>query len=194
MFLNLILFFFPQPRKAEPEPSQGSFLTLPLLVVLILLVVNHNKVWHYWRMLRFYFLPYPGHTAKDFPFFLFFMIILFYFFLILGSIADSNTSVLDFETSTKVRRPRSQAPCFYKWFYARTLHTEQLCFLFPHPLTPETRTRKAIQFPPPVSQWQHVVLGVTLRGMVTSKIDLYITLFLKKLSCLMWNITALDGV
>ena len=35
---------FPQPRKAEPEPSQGSFLTLPLLVVLILLVVNHNKV------------------------------------------------------------------------------------------------------------------------------------------------------
>ena len=42
-FLNLILFF-PQPRKAEPEPSQGSFLTLPLLVVLILLVVNQNKV------------------------------------------------------------------------------------------------------------------------------------------------------
>ncbi|XP_073255709.1 BOS complex subunit NOMO3-like [Porites lutea] len=36
--------FEPQPRKAEPEPSQGSFLTLPLLVVLILLVVNHNKV------------------------------------------------------------------------------------------------------------------------------------------------------
>ena len=35
------------------------------------------------------------------------------FFSHLGSIADSNASVLDFETSTKVRRPRSQAPCFY---------------------------------------------------------------------------------
>ena len=141
------LFFFLQPRKAEPEPSQGSFLTLPLLVVLILLVVNHNKVWYYWRMLRFYFLPYPGHTAKDFPFFLFFFLWLFYyiFFSFWGLSNDSNASVLDFETSTKVRRPRSQAPCFYKWFYARTLHTEQLCFLFPHPPTPETRTRKAIQ-------------------------------------------------
>ena len=30
--------------------------------------------------------------------------------------------------------------------YARTLHTEQLCFLFPHPPTPETRTREAIRF------------------------------------------------
>lgn len=36
--------FEPQPRKAEPEPTQGSFLTLPLLVLLILLAVNHNKV------------------------------------------------------------------------------------------------------------------------------------------------------
>lgn len=39
-----MLFLFPQPRKAEPEPTQGSFLTLPLLVLLILLAVNHNKV------------------------------------------------------------------------------------------------------------------------------------------------------
>lgn len=39
-----LLLLFPQPRKAEPEPSQGSFLTLPLLVLLILLAVNHNKV------------------------------------------------------------------------------------------------------------------------------------------------------
>ena len=49
-FFNLWSFFcfffsnFPQPRKVEPEPSQGSFLTLPLLVILIVLAVNHNKV------------------------------------------------------------------------------------------------------------------------------------------------------
>ncbi|RMX43282.1 hypothetical protein pdam_00020157 [Pocillopora damicornis] len=36
--------FEPQPRKVEPEPSQGSFLTLPLLVILIVLAVNHNKL------------------------------------------------------------------------------------------------------------------------------------------------------
>ena len=45
--LKVNLFFFSlQPRKVEPEPSQGSFLTLPLLIILILLAVNHNKVLH----------------------------------------------------------------------------------------------------------------------------------------------------
>ncbi|XP_068686037.1 BOS complex subunit NOMO3-like [Montipora foliosa] len=36
--------FEPQPRKAEPEPTQGSLLTLPLILLLIFLAVNHNKV------------------------------------------------------------------------------------------------------------------------------------------------------
>lgn len=43
-WITIRSLLFPQPRKAEPEPSQGSFLTLPLLVLLILLAVNHNKV------------------------------------------------------------------------------------------------------------------------------------------------------
>ena len=43
-WMTIRSLLFPQPRKAEPEPSQGSFLTLPLLVLLILLAVNHNKV------------------------------------------------------------------------------------------------------------------------------------------------------
>ena len=43
-FFCFVFSNFPQPRKVEPEPSQGSFLTLPLLVILIVLAVNHNKV------------------------------------------------------------------------------------------------------------------------------------------------------
>lgn len=43
-FFCFVFSYFPQPRKVEPEPSQGSFLTLPLLVILIVLAVNHNKV------------------------------------------------------------------------------------------------------------------------------------------------------
>lgn len=36
--------FEPQPRKFEPESNQGSFLTLPLLLLVIFLAVNHSKV------------------------------------------------------------------------------------------------------------------------------------------------------
>lgn len=58
--LKVNLFFFSlQPRKVEPEPSQGSFLTLPLLIILILLAVNHNKVLHnlsYVSVCRYFYL------------------------------------------------------------------------------------------------------------------------------------------
>ena len=63
-------------------------------------------------MLRFYFLPIPQSHCQRFPFLpssslllLLLLLLLFYFiFLTLGCIADSNASVLDFETSITVRR------------------------------------------------------------------------------------------
>ena len=128
-------------------------------------------------MLRFYLLPYPGHTAKDFPFFLFIFILFYFIFLTLGSIADSNASVLDFETSIKVRRlvHAARRHVFRRDFMLEHCTLNSYVFYFPIPLP--SRQEHVKQFDSPLSQWQHVVLGVTLGGMVTNKIDLYITIF-----------------
>ena len=136
-------------------------------------------------MLRFHLLPIPRSHCQRFPFLpssslllLLLLLLLFYFiFLTLGCIADSNASVLDFETSIKVRRlvHAARRHVFRSDFTLKHYTLNSYVFYFPIPLPPRQEHMK--QFHSPLSQWQHVVLGITLGGMVTSNIDLHITLF-----------------
>ena len=94
-------------------------------------------------------------------FFFPFIIILFYFiFLTLGFIADSNASVLDFETSIKVRRlvHAARRHVFGSDFTLEHYTLNSYVFYFPIPLAPTQEHVK--QFDSPLSQWQHVVLGL----------------------------------
>ena len=79
-----------------------------------------------------------------------FIIILFYFiFLTLGCIADSNASVLDFETSIKVRRlvHAARRHVFRSDFTLEHYTLNSYVFYFPIPLAPRQEHVKQFHAP-----------------------------------------------
>ena len=80
-----------------------------------------------------------------------FLLLLFYFiFLTLGFIADSNASVLDFETSIKVRRlvHAARRHVFRSDFTLKHYTLNSYVFYFPIPLPPRQEHVKQFHSPP----------------------------------------------
>ena len=108
-------------------------------------------------MLRFHLLPIPRSHCQRFPFLpssslLLLLLLLFYFiFLTLRCIADSNASVLDFETSIKVRRlvHAARRHVFRSDFTLKHYTLNSYVFYFPIPLPPRQEHMK--QFDPPLA-------------------------------------------
>ena len=110
-------------------------------------------------MLRFHLLPIPRSHCQRFPFLpsssllllLLLLLLLFYFiFLTLRCIADSNASVLDFETSIKVRRlvHAARRHVFRSDFTLKHYTLNSYVFYFPIPLPPRQEHVKQFHSPP----------------------------------------------
>ena len=120
----------------------------------------------------------PRSHCQRFPFLPFYYYYFIYgFFSHFGVYRRFKRICFRFRDTIKVRRlvHAARRHVFRSDFTLEHYTLNSYVFYFPIPLP--SRQEHVKQFDSPLSQWQHVVLGVTLGGMVTNKIDLYITIF-----------------